>query len=78
MVSSDDLEVIIVVKDNGSGVTDSIEGKIFEPRFTTKSSGMGLGLPMIKNIIETYNGSISFSSIIGEGSEFTIRFPKNN
>jgi nitrogen fixation/metabolism regulation signal transduction histidine kinase len=78
VVSSDDLEVIIVVKDNGSGVTDSIEGKIFEPRFTTKSSGMGLGLPMIKNIIETYNGSISFSSIIGEGSEFTIRFPKNN
>jgi signal transduction histidine kinase len=39
---------------------------------------MGLGLPMIKNIIETYNGSISFSTIIGEGSEFIVRFPKNN
>ena len=78
VVGSDNLEVIIVVKDNGCGVEDSIESKIFEPRFTTKSSGMGLGLPMIKNIIETYNGSISFSSIIGEGSEFTIRFPKNN
>ena len=78
VVSSDDLEVTIIVKDNGSGVTDAIKSKIFEPRFTTKSSGMGLGLPMIKNIIETYNGSISFSTIIGEGSEFIVRFPKNN
>ena len=77
LISSDDTDVVIEVKDNGNGITESIESKIFEPRFTTKTSGMGLGLPMIKNIIETYNGSISFSTVIGEGSEFTVRFPKH-
>ena len=78
LIFSDDYDVVIKVKDNGSGITESIENKIFEPKFTTKTSGMGLGLPMIKNIIETYNGTISFSSIIGQGSEFIIRFPKHS
>ena len=73
---SDDTDVIIEVKDNGSGITKAIEDRIFEPKFTTKTSGMGLGLPMIKNMIDTYNGSINFSSVIDEGSQFTIRFPK--
>jgi len=70
-------DVVIQVKDNGSGITADIKDKIFEPRFTTKSSGMGLGLPMVKNIIQTYNGSVSFSSVIGKGSEFTLRFTKH-
>ena len=78
IISSNDTDVVIQVKDNGNGITESIERKIFEPRFTTKTSGMGLGLPMIKNIIETYNGSISFSTLIGEGSEFTVQFPKHS
>ena len=72
----DDTDVIIEVNDNGSGITEDIKDRIFEPKFTTKTSGMGLGLPMIKNMIDTYNGSISFSSIINEGSQFTVRFPK--
>ena len=72
----DDTDVILEVKDNGSGITKAIEDRIFEPKFTTKTSGMGLGLPMIKNMIDTYNGSISFSSVIDEGSQFTVRFPK--
>ena len=70
-------EVVVAVKDNGSGITKAIEDKIFEPKFTTKTSGMGLGLPMVKNIIQTYNGSIDFSSRINEGSQFTVRFPKH-
>jgi signal transduction histidine kinase len=49
---------------------------VFEPKFTTKSSGMGLGLGMVKNIVETYNGSISFTSKAGKGTVFTVRFPK--
>jgi nitrogen fixation/metabolism regulation signal transduction histidine kinase len=73
---SDDTDVVIEVKDNGSGITKAIEDRIFEPKFTTKTSGMGLGLPMIKNMIDTYNGSINFSSVIDEGSQFTVRFPK--
>jgi nitrogen fixation/metabolism regulation signal transduction histidine kinase len=74
---SDDADIVIEIKDNGSGVPEAIEDRIFEPKFTTKTSGMGLGLPMIKNMIDTYNGSIHFSSIIDEGSQFTVRFPKH-
>lgn len=67
--------VYIKVKDNGSGIDDTISQKIFEPKFTTKTSGMGLGLPMIKNIIETYNGSISYDTTKGEGTVFVVSFP---
>lgn len=66
----------IKVKDNGSGIEDAIAEKIFEPKFTTKTSGMGLGLPMVKNIIEAYDGKITYETIIGEGSFFEVSFPK--
>ena len=69
-------KIYIQVKDNGSGIDDTIGEKIFEPKFTTKTSGMGLGLPMIKNIIETYNGEISYKTTLGQGTEFTVSFPK--
>lgn len=68
--------VKIVVSDNGKGISDEVKDLIFEPKFTTKSSGMGLGLPMIKNIIEAYEGSINFTSKIGIGTIFTIILPK--
>ncbi|MDB9721389.1 ATP-binding protein, partial [Winogradskyella sp.] len=54
--------VMITVEDNGFGIAEDTKSKIFEPKFTTKSSGMGLGLAMVKNIVETYNGSITFTS----------------
>jgi two-component system nitrogen regulation sensor histidine kinase NtrY len=54
--------VIITVKDNGKGISEENKARIFEPKFTTKSSGMGLGLAIIKNIIENYNGTITFES----------------
>ena len=75
-LSEKDEHVYIKVKDNGSGIDDTISQKIFEPKFTTKTSGMGLGLPMIKNIIETYNGSISFDTTKGEGTVFVVSFPR--
>lgn len=68
--------VVITVFDNGSGISEAHKTKIFEPKFTTKSSGMGLGLAMIKKIIETYNGSITFTSKVGKGTTFTVIFPK--
>lgn len=74
-LSEKDEHVYIKVKDNGSGIDDTISQKIFEPKFTTKTSGMGLGLPMIKNIIETYNGSISYDTTKGEGTVFVVYFP---
>ena len=63
------------ITDNGIGIPDEIKENIFEPKFTTKSSGMGLGLPIIKKIIENYNGSIHFNSQKDKGSTFTVQFP---
>ncbi len=74
--SEEDL-VKITVADNGMGISEETQGRIFEPKFTTKTSGMGLGLAMVKNIVETYNGTITFTSEYGKGTIFTVSFPKN-
>lgn len=69
-------DVVITVADNGVGISEENKKKIFEPKFTTKSSGMGLGLGMVKNIVETYKGSITFISQEGKGTVFKVKFPK--
>jgi len=68
--------VKVAVQDNGAGISEENKDKVFEPKFTTKSSGMGLGLAMVKNIVETYGGSINFTSTKNKGTIFTVRFPK--
>ena len=75
-VSSDGNYVKIAVADNGIGIEDEFKEKIFEPKFTTKSSGMGLGLGMVKTIVETYHGTIGFTSQPGKGTVFTVKFPR--
>jgi nitrogen fixation/metabolism regulation signal transduction histidine kinase len=75
-VFSEGNDVKITVSDNGKGIYEDVKDLIFEPKFTTKSSGMGLGLPMIKNIIEAYDGAISFTSKEGIGTVFTVILPK--
>jgi len=70
--------VKITVKDNGKGISDENKARIFEPKFTTKSSGMGLGLAIIKNIIENYNGTITFESEENNGTTFFVSFPITN
>jgi signal transduction histidine kinase len=69
-------QVKISVADNGVGISDDFKEKIFEPKFTTKTSGMGLGLGMVRNIVETYQGTIDFTSQRGKGTVFTVTFPK--
>lgn len=69
--------VCITVSDNGVGISEENKEKVFEPKFTTKSSGMGLGLAMVKNLVETYGGSITFTSKRNKGTIFTVRFPKS-
>ncbi len=67
--------VVISVKDTGVGIeTENIE-RIFEPKFTTKNSGMGLGLGIIKNIIENYKGTITFETETGKGTTFFVTLP---
>lgn len=75
-VSEENNHVVIEVSDNGIGISEENSQKIFEPKFTTKSSGMGLGLGMVKNIVETYHGSITFTSQKNEGTVFKVTFPK--
>lgn len=69
-------EVEIAVSDNGRGISEENISRIFEPKFTTKTSGMGLGLAMVKNIVETYKGTITFTSEEGKGTIFKVIFPK--
>ncbi len=76
MVEEEEETVLVSVSDNGSGISEENKDKVFEPKFTTKSSGMGLGLAMVKNIVETYSGSISFVSKQKKGTIFNLRFPK--
>jgi nitrogen fixation/metabolism regulation signal transduction histidine kinase len=71
-------EVLISVMDNGQGISKELKNKIFEPKFTTKTSGMGLGLGMVKNLVDSYNGRISMSSKINTGTTFSITFPLND
>ena len=75
-LSDDHDKVILAIKDNGIGISDENKDKVFEPKFTTKSSGMGLGLAMVKNIVNTYNGEISFKSHKNNGTTFKVVFPK--
>ena len=70
-------DVKIAVKDNGKGISVENQKRVFEPKFTTKSSGMGLGLAIIKNIIENYNGTITFETEPNVGTEFLVSFPIN-
>ncbi|MCK0130131.1 HAMP domain-containing histidine kinase [Flavobacteriaceae bacterium F08102] len=76
-VGQTDTAVYIKVADNGKGIEEEARSLIFEPKFTTKTSGMGLGLAMIKNIVEAYQGSITFVSDINKGTVFTVRIPKS-
>ncbi|MEL0644245.1 ATP-binding protein [Olleya sp. Ti.3.14] len=75
-VIEDNNRVVLTISDNGIGISDQNKDKVFEPKFTTKSSGMGLGLAMVKNIVETYQGTITFTSVKDVGTTFTVSFPK--
>ena len=66
----------IEITDNGSGINEEIKEKIFEPNFTTKNSGMGLGLAMVKNIVSDFDGKITFITKLGVGTTFFVEIPK--
>ena len=65
----------LTVSDSGKGIPEEIGKKLFTPFYTTKPAGTGLGLAICKRIIEAHGGKISFESIIGEGTSFTITLP---
>ncbi|MEM6344193.1 MAG: ATP-binding protein [Bacteroidota bacterium] len=65
----------IEIKDNGKGIPEEIQPKIFQPSFSTKNSGMGLGLAIVRRIIENTGGEIYFESVEGKGTTFFINLP---
>ncbi len=66
----------VTVSDNGDGIDDNVREKIFRPNFTTKSTGMGLGLAITKTIVTNSGGTITFDSEMGRGTTFTVRLPR--
>ncbi|MBB79301.1 MAG: hypothetical protein CL844_09910 [Crocinitomicaceae bacterium] len=76
-IDAQDKYVIITVSDNGVGISKEQYDKIFVPNFTTKTTGAGLGLAMVKQIVENHLGEITFKSIIGSGTNFIIKLPLN-
>lgn len=71
-------EALIAFRDNGTGIEADAVGRIFQPYFTTKSSGTGLGLAMTKKIIEFWKGTIRFETTPGKGTTFYITVPLAN
>jgi PAS domain S-box-containing protein len=70
--------VVIAVNDAGTGITPENMQKIFEPLFTTKAKGIGLGLAVSKKLAEANNGRIEVESEPGKGSTFTVTLPIQN
>lgn len=65
----------IAIEDNGPGISAAILNKVFEPLFTTKASGTGLGLPTVKQIVEQHGGTVTVTSEIGKGTRVIIALP---
>lgn len=74
-VDQNDTHAILTIRDNGCGMDEDIQKQLFQPFFTTKSNGSGLGLPVTKSIIDANNGEINVSSTIGVGTTFIIKLP---
>jgi PAS domain S-box-containing protein len=68
-------ELLITVKDTGVGIPEENKDKLFEPLFTTKTTGIGLGLALAKTLVQGHGGSIQVKSELGKGSTFTVRLP---
>jgi two-component system nitrogen regulation sensor histidine kinase NtrY len=68
--------IIILIRDNGCGIAADLKAKIFTPNFTTKTTGSGLGLAMVKNIMQGFGGAIWFESEAAQGTTFFLEFKK--
>jgi signal transduction histidine kinase len=67
--------VLLTVEDNGPGVDARVRGRLFEPLVTTKTKGIGLGLALVRRIVDRHGGSVSYEPREGGGSRFMVRFP---
>ena len=72
----DDCGVRIEVQDAGPGIPSNNQHRIFQPFFTTKATGTGLGLAVVKRIVEAHGGEVTLGSAEGQGTTFTVRLPR--
>ncbi len=72
----EDKRVCVEVSDNGGGISEADRQRLFDPFFTGKSGGMGLGLTATQNIVNSHKGSIEVDSGVGQGTTFRLYFPK--
>jgi signal transduction histidine kinase len=68
-------KTVVAISDNGTGISTDLQKKLFTPNFTTKSSGMGLGLSIVKKYLESAGGRIWFESEADKGSVFYVELP---
>jgi signal transduction histidine kinase len=69
--------VILRYTDTGMGMSPEVQAKVFEPYFSTKKSGMGLGMAIVKRIVAEHHGSIELTSNAGQGTTFDIRLRRD-
>ncbi|MGZ7164231.1 MAG: ATP-binding protein, partial [Halobacteriota archaeon] len=74
--ATDDGSVMVSVHDTGVGIPDDIRDKLFTPLFTAKAKGTGLGLAVVKRIVDAHGGTITFESEEGKGTTFTVTLPQ--
>ncbi|MGE4424497.1 MAG: ATP-binding protein [Pseudodesulfovibrio sp.] len=69
-------DLVIKVEDTGQGIAEENLATVFDPYFTTKSQGTGLGLAVVRKIVEGHGGTVEVASAVGEGTTFTITIPQ--
>jgi len=70
-------EIVLAIKDSGPGVPPEIAEQIFNPFFTTKAKGIGLGLAKVQSVMNAHGGRVTYSAAAGGGAEFDLVFPRN-
>jgi signal transduction histidine kinase len=66
---------VLRVTDTGAGIAPEVQPRIFDPYFSTKKTGTGLGLPTVRRVVEEHGGALTFTSEVGKGTQFTMRLP---
>ena len=72
---ADTAHTTLVIEDSGRGMPPEVLNRIFEPYFTTKVGGTGLGMVFVRQIIDEHRGTIDLASEVGRGTTVTIRLP---
>lgn len=75
-LSAVDNHAVVTIQDNGEGISDSVQERIFEPYFTTKSQGAGVGLSLVRKTVDSLGGDIAVQTAQGTGTLFRIRLPQ--